>query len=73
VVTHEARVAGFADRTVLVRDGVTDRQVRPDSDTDWAAAPAGVSQPWVVEVSDAVAASGRWSDGVLRSTDVGLS
>ena len=73
VVTHEARVAGFADRTVLVRDGVTDRQVSADSDTDWAGAPSGVSQPWVVEVSDAVAASGRWPDGVLPSTDAGLS
>jgi putative ABC transport system ATP-binding protein len=73
VVTHEARVAGFADRTVLVRDGVTEREVRADSDRDWAAAPSGVSQPWVVEVSDTVAAPSRWPDGPTPSTDAGLS
>jgi putative ABC transport system ATP-binding protein len=69
VVTHEARVAGFADRTVLVRDGVVTTPARDDGDRPpWPPAPAGVSQPWVAEVSvaasDSVAdwiSGGRWS------------
>ncbi len=55
VVTHEPRVAGFADRVVLVRDGVTDRQAGIDVDPQ--VVPAGVSEPWIVDVSDAVASA----------------
>jgi putative ABC transport system ATP-binding protein len=54
VVTHEARVAGFADRTVLVRDGVAARSVGEAAAPVWAAAPSGVS-PGLIDVSVAPA------------------
>jgi putative ABC transport system ATP-binding protein len=44
VVTHEARVAGFADRTVLMRDGVESVPVRVEppgrDDSPWVTAAA---------------------------------
>jgi putative ABC transport system ATP-binding protein len=76
VVTHEPRVAGFADRTVLVRDGVAALSVGDPGETPpWAVPPPRASQPWVAEVSVAAAewpgdasatdriSGGGWSPG----------
>jgi len=65
VVTHEPRVAAFADRTVLVRDGVAALEVLGPGNAETAASPrAGASDPRVVEVSAAIS---EWPGG--GSTD----
>lgn len=56
VVTHEARVAGFADRTVLMRDGLESNHANGDRSADSLVVRAADAEP----SADTIAWNARW-------------